>query len=52
MSDTMTTTTREHVGPCVECERPLDYDYGTDRYIHSDDPTAGCFLHAGVKDGE
>lgn len=43
--------TRKHVGPCVECERPLDYDFSTDRYIHSDDPTVGCWLYAGVKDG-
>ena len=42
-------TTTEHVGPCVECERPLDYDSKTDRYIHSDDPTVGCWLHAGVE---
>ena len=38
----------EHVGPCVECGRPLDYDSKTDRYVHSDDPTVGCWLYAGV----
>ena len=34
--------------PCGDCERLVHYDYSTERYVHRDEPTVGCFLHAGV----
>ena len=41
----------EHVGPCDDCGRPLDYDYNTDRFVHAEEPATGCWLHAGIEEG-
>jgi len=36
------------VEKCVDCGRPVRYESDTDRYVHTIEPTVGCFLHAGV----
>lgn len=48
--ETMWCTSAEHdAGRCMDDGRPLTYDYAIEQYVHTDDPTIGCFLHAAVE---